>query len=294
MSSFDLSASLSRAKPGFDFIRSTAIALFHVGAVAALFYPSWRNVGIAFLLYVISGTGITIGFHRLLTHKSFKTPRFAEILWTLAGCLALQGGPISWVADHRQHHGESDTKLDPHDIHRGFLWAHLTWMFRNYPKWYVEAHRKAYAPDLLKDKFFCWMETYFWLPTVIVGLALLYFGGIPAVLWGVCFRLVFLYHATWFVNSAAHKWGYRPFKSEIATNNWWVALLAFGEGWHNNHHAFPTSARHGLRGWEFDVSWISIWVMSKLGLASKIRLPRAEELPWKKARLEAAQQRASA
>lgn len=287
MASFDLSTSLDRARAlaKVDWVRPLFIGLFHVGAVAALFHFSWTNFFIFFTLYVISGMGITTGFHRLLTHKSFKTPRWIEVLWTIAGTLALQGGPISWVADHRQHHGESDTHLDPHDIHKGFMWAHLFWMFRNYPKWYLEAHRKAYAPDMLKDPFFRWMEKYFWVPTVVVGLILLAIGGVPAVLWGIGFRLTFLYHSTWFVNSAAHKWGYRPFSHEVATNNWWVALLAFGEGWHNNHHAHPTSARHGLRAWEFDVSWISIWVMSKLGLASKIRLPRNEELPWKKPRI---------
>ena len=130
-----------------------------------------------------------------------------------------------------------------------------------------------------------WIDKYHYFFPMGLGAVLLLMGGPGMFLWGFCLRLVAMYHSTWFVNSAAHAWGYRPFKEEIATNNWWVAILSLGEGWHNNHHKFPTSARHGLRGWEFDLSWIVIWTMKTLGIARKVKVPAAEELPWKNKRV---------
>jgi len=281
--SFNLETAQAAAKTRFDWTALAFITAFHVGAVAALFYFSWGNLLAFGILYLFAGKGITVGYHRLLTHKSFKVPKWLERTWAVLGALNLQGGPIIWVAQHRQHHAESDTHLDPHDINKSFMWAHMFWIFKRYPVWFEDGQRSNYAPDVMKDGFYRWLDKYHYVPSLVVGAVLLGLGGFGMFLWGICLRLCWVYHSTWFVNSAAHRWGYRPFKEQLATNNWWVAILALGEGWHNNHHQFPTSAKHGLRFWEFDFSWISIWTMKKLGLASKIKLPSRDQLPWKNA-----------
>jgi fatty-acid desaturase len=256
----------------FDFVNVPFIAVFHVLSIVALFFFSWTNFFVALGFYVLTALGITVGYHRLLTHRSFKSPRWVEVLWTIAGVLALQGGPVTWVALHRLHHKESDRQHDPHDIKKGFFHAHMGWLLKR-PQRALEAEIcDIYAPDLKKDKFFMWFEDYQIVPTLVLGAILFAFGGWSMVLWGVMLRTTALYHGTWFVNSAAHVWGGRPFKDSEGTNNWWVAILAMGEGWHNNHHAFPSSARHGLRGWQIDPSWIVIKSMSWIGLAKNIKL----------------------
>jgi fatty-acid desaturase len=279
---FNLTESHAKTSPRFDSFYLFFLGALHVGAVASLFFFSWQNLAVFFLMYGIAGIGITVGYHRLLTHRSFKTPKFIERIFAIMGNIAMEGSPTMWVATHRQHHLESDTKLDPHDINKGFWHAHMGWIFFRYPSWYEQGQKDLFAPDLQKDGFYQWMDKYPYVFAVLTGTTLFVIGGLPMFLWGFCLRHVILYHSTWFVNSAAHMWGSRPFSKELATNNWWVALLALGEGWHNNHHAFPTSAKHGLRKWQFDISWILIWTMSKLGLAEKVRTPRNSELPWKK------------
>lgn len=280
MASFNLADSFSKTKPKTDLFYVTFIALFHIGAVASLFFWSWTNVVALVICYAMAGYGITVGYHRLLTHRGFVCPVWVERIWAVFGNLAMEGGPITWVANHRQHHKHSDKDLDPHDISKGFWWAHMGWIFRRYPSWYEQGIQDVFAPDLQRDPFMRWLDRYHYFFPSILGIGLLAFGGWGAFLWGFCLRTVLTWHSTWLVNSAAHIWGYRPFKNERATNNWWVAIVALGEGWHNNHHRFPTSARHGLRAWEFDSSWVLIWTMKKLGLAKKIKLPQPEELPW--------------
>jgi fatty-acid desaturase len=282
MTHFNLNEAQKTAKAKLDPYYVIFMVVMHSAAFASLFLFSWSNLAAALTLYVLSGTGITIGYHRLLTHKSFKTPKWAEYIWATLGTLAMQGSPVIWVAQHRQHHLESDDELDPHNINRGFMWAHMWWIFKRYPGWYEEGVKNTFAPDLLKVPYYRWLDRYPYIPSLLVGILLLSIGGFSMFLWGFCLRIVCVYHFTWFVNSAAHKWGYRYFKGEMATNNWWVALLSFGEGWHNNHHAFPTSAKHGLRFWEVDFSWITIWVMSKIGLAQKLKTPAKSSLPWSK------------
>jgi fatty-acid desaturase len=288
---FDLPNALQQAPVKIDKFYVVFMTLIHAGALAALFYFSWLGFALFLATYVISGMGITIGYHRLLTHRSFRVPMWLERFFALCGASAFEGGPISWVANHRQHHNESDTPSDPHDIHRGLAYAHFFWIFNRRPKWFENQLQRAYAPELLRSGFYRFLERFAYLPGGLLGLGLLIWSiatGDPSIfLWGLCFRVVFTYHATWLVNSAAHYWGYRYFSKEVATNNWWVALLAFGEGWHNNHHAFPTSARHGLRFWEFDSSWIVIWTLAKLRLARNLRLPERKHLPWTKESLAA-------
>lgn len=279
---FNLAESKQTAPTHIDLNYVVYMILMHAGAVAAFFMFSWTNFAVAMVLYVLSGMGITVGYHRLLTHKSFKTPTWVEYIWATLGCIAMQGSPVIWIAQHRQHHLESDDELDPHNINDGFMWAHIWWIFKRYPRWYEEGVMRTFAPDMLKVPYYRWLDRYPYVPSVIVGAALLATGGLDMFLWGFCLRLICVYHFTWFVNSAAHVWGYRHFGSEQATNNWWVALVSFGEGWHNTHHAYPTSARHGLRWWEVDFSWMMISTMKRLGLATKIKLPANDNLPWKK------------
>ncbi|MBI4227292.1 MAG: fatty acid desaturase [Candidatus Omnitrophica bacterium] len=225
--------------------------------------------------------GVTLCYHRLLAHRSFSLPKPLEYALAVFGCMAFQNGPVKWVATHRVHHAYSDRPQDPHSPTRGFWWAHVGWLlvhddfldhWDRYAKW---------APDLAKDRVHKFLnDTHGWYQIILAGL-LYALGGWPFVVWGVFVRTVFVWHGTWLVNSASHIWGYRTYSTgERSTNNWWVAALTFGEGWHNNHHAFLSSAAHGLRWWEVDVTYATIRVLGWVGLATQIRVARpAEQVP---------------
>jgi fatty-acid desaturase len=250
------------------------VGLFHLGAVAAFFIFDWKAIVVAIALWWISASlGVGVGFHRQLTHGSFKTSKVVEYLLTLCGTLALEGGHIRWVVTHRIHHAHSDAPGDPHTPRDGGWWSHIGWML-TCPALHHEPSVVAhYAPDLVADRFHVWLDRLYWVPLVLLALALLRFGGWSFVMWGIFFRVTFNLHATWLVNSATHMWGRRRFLTrDDSKNNWWVALLTFGEGWHNNHHAHPTSARHGLAWYEIDMSWWGIRVMQFLRLARAIKL----------------------
>ena len=269
---------------GLNWITAIAMTGFHIGAVAALFYIDYGAMLAALILYYAGGMlGIGMSYHRLLTHRSYKTTKFIEYFLTICGTLALEGGPIFWVATHRIHHQKSDQEGDPHTPREGTFWAHMGWILMGEGLHHDASVLAKYAPDLSKDRFHVWLSNWHWLTNVVVGLGLLAYGGIPYVLWGIFFRTTFGLHATWLVNSATHLWGSRRFQTrDDSTNNWWVALLTFGEGWHNNHHAHPTSARHGLAWYELDQNWIGIRALQILGLAwdikvAKIRQPLPEE-----------------
>ncbi len=265
------------------------IAGMHVGCLLAPFYFSWTALVIALFLYWLTGAiGITLCYHRLLTHRSFKTPKWFEYLLTAIACLAWQGGPVQWVGVHRLHHRHSDDELDPHSPKHGFTWAHMFWCMHKQPDGRDPA---AAAKDLNRDPGMRLINKYFWIPQLLL-VAMIYaagewvsgFGlqtsGLSWLLWGVCVRTVFVYHATWFVNSASHTWGYRNYDTnDISTNLWWVALLSFGEGWHNNHHAIQRSAAHGLRWFELDPTYWTIRLLSWVGLAKDIVLPRPDQMP---------------
>jgi len=248
--------------------------VFHIGAVAALFMFSWSALLATAILWWISGSlGIGMGFHRLLTHRGYKTPKAVEYFLTVCGTLTLEGGPIDWVVTHRIHHAHTDHAGDPHTPRDGRWWAHMGWILRGTAQQHGRAVMLRYAPDLMKDPFHRLMNRIYWVPLVLVGAGLLYFGGWPMLFWGIFLRVTFGLHATWLVNSATHMWGKRRFKTtDDSTNSWWVALLTFGEGWHNNHHAHPTAARHGLTWYEIDFNWYGIRTLQLLGLASDIKL----------------------
>lgn len=260
-------------KKGINWNTTVFMALFHVGALAAFFVFSWQALVAAFVLWWMAGSlGVGMGFHRLLVHRGYKTPKLVEYFMAVCGTLALEGGPIYWVVTHRIHHAHSDAPGDPHTPRDGGWWAHMGWILSGTAQQYDDETLARYAPDLIKDKFHVWLNRFYWVPLVVLGIGLLAFGGWPYLMWGVFFRVTFNLQATWLVNSATHMWGKRRFKTrDDSRNNWWVALLTFGEGWHNNHHAHPTSARHGLAWYEIDVNWWGIRVMQFLRLAKAIK-----------------------
>jgi stearoyl-CoA desaturase (delta-9 desaturase) len=254
------------------------LVTFHVLAAAALFYFSWQNLLVFLVLsYLAETLGVGIGYHRLLTHRSFKAPKWLEYTLTTLGTLSIQNGAIDWVTTHRLHHAHTETDHDPHSPRHGAFWAHVGWIFRGTAQQHDEATVKHYVPDLLKDKFHVFLSRYYYVPSIVLGLILMAAGGWTMVLWGIFLRTVFGWHSTWLVNSATHLWGTRRFETkDDSTNNGLIAVLSFGEGWHNNHHAHPTSARHGLKWYEFDMNWLAIRLFMLLGWAKKVRVYKIE------------------
>ena len=268
---------VKRAKFAFpgDWIVLAWIIFMHVGALAAFFTFSWKAFFVCmFLWWLTGGVGICLGYHRYFTHRSYATPKPVEYLLAFLGCMAGEAGPISWVAAHRYHHANSDTEKDPHSPLKGFFWAHMGWLFGR-EKLLVDFEGcKKLTPDMARDKVLVFLNNMHMLPAVILTVILYAIGGWSFIVWGIFVRSVLVYHSTWLVNSASHVWGYRSYKTtDFSKNNWWVALLSFGEGWHNNHHAFQRSARHGMRWWEIDLTYRTIQLMWVLGLASQIHLP---------------------
>ena len=248
--------------------------LFHVGAVAALFMFSWKALAcFAVMWFLAYNIGIGMCYHRLLTHRGYRVPKWLEYFMTVCATLALEGGPIFWVGLHRVHHQLSDQEGDPHTPNDGGWWAHVGWIISGES---LHAETEAlgrYVPDLRRDRFYVWLSKYHWVPMVVAGLICLAVAGWPGVMWGIFLRTTLGLHATWLVNSATHMWGSRRFETrDESRNSWWVALLTGGEGWHNNHHAHPVSARHGLKWYELDVNYYGIWLMKKLHLAHEVKV----------------------
>lgn len=271
-----------------NWITAIAMTLFHVGAIAAFFFFSWTNLAVAAVMYFFAiNVGIGMAYHRLLTHRGYKTPKWVEYFLTTCGTMALEGGPIFWVATHRVHHQNSDDEGDPHTPHDGTWWAHVGWIISGRALHSETALLGRYAPDLTRDPVHVWLSKFHWLPLTIAGFLQLALGAALAapghrvvgavgmVLWGTFLRVTLGLHATWLVNSATHLWGKRRFEThDDSRNNWWVAILTGGEGWHNNHHAHPVSARHGLAWYEFDINYYGIWLLEKVGLAKKVQIAK--------------------
>lgn len=252
------------------------ILAVHAGLIWAPSTFNWSAFWVFIALdWVTIGLGITLGYHRLLTHRSFKTPKWLEYVFTVCGALAAQGGPVKWVATHRVHHAFSDRPQDPHSPTRGFWWAHMGWLFAYDEVLDHPTRHWRYAPELGRDPVHRFIGRTNILQQVVLGLLLFSAGGWPFVVWGSFVRIVVGWHCTWAVNSVTHLWGYRAYDTgERSTNNLWVALLTYGDGWHNNHHAYPASAAHGLRWWELDLTYLTIRMFAGLRLAEEIRLPR--------------------
>lgn len=266
-----------------DWVIAGWMIAMHVGAVAAFFYITPAAVITALVLHWLTcSIGICMTYHRTLSHRSLKLRWPAKVVGLISGVIAGEGGPITWSGTHRIHHGQSDQPGDPHSPLEGPWWAHLWWMMIKNPKRKAELLNKYYTPDLARDKTVVFFEKTFPLWLWATGLTLLYFGGLPMLLWGLCFRMVMAYHSTWFVNSATHLWGYRNYETTDASRNlWWVAILAYGEGWHNNHHAHPRLARAGHRWWELDPTYWAITALRTVGLATNVddRIPAPNAAP---------------
>lgn len=266
------------------------IGFLHLGALAAPFYFSWYGLILAMTLAWVTGClGVCLGFHRLLTHSSFETSKALRWTFALCGTLAGEGPPIMWVSAHRKHHRFSDHDHDPHSPRDGKWWSHMIWMLPRHGSQYWAQLYRTYTPDLLKDRFLRLLDRTFLWWHLALGIILFSAGwllwdvntGISFVVWGMFVRLVYVLHITWAVNSATHIWGYRTYEtSDNSRNLWWVGLLAWGEGWHNNHHAFPRVASHGQRWWELDVTNWVLTVLEKTGLIwNVVRMPTASKAP---------------
>ena len=251
----------------------------HLGALAAPFFFTWSGLLVASLLYAVTSAGITLGYHRLLTHQAYEAPKWLSYFIVTCAALSCQAGPVCWVAIHRQHHANSDQEHDPHDASRGFWWSHVGWMTKLTPRRLDENFTLRLARDVHSVPYYRFLDKSFF-PLTLLSIGLLYqLGGWSWLFWVGFVRIAAVFHSTWLVNSASHRYGYRTYATkDLSTNCWWVALLTFGEGWHNNHHAFPRSARHGLQWWEVDMSWLILRALEKVGLVENLKLPTEKQL----------------
>ncbi len=262
-------------------MKQAILIVFVVGPLLATAYAmytlweewiTWTELGLFLALYFLTGLGITIGFHRLLTHRSFEVGPLIKATFLILGSMAVQGKAIDWAANHLKHHAFSDQEGDPHSPLEGFFHAHVGWLFSAPP-----ADRERYAKKLIDDPIISFVDRTF---LVWVGLGLLVpylIGGWEGLLWGGFVRIAFVNHVTWAVNSVCHTFGDRPFDiKDMSRNNWIVGLLAFGEGWHHNHHAFPAMAYHGMSWRQFDLSAIVIRLLAKLRLARNVKMPSSD------------------
>lgn len=286
-------------------VERVAMALFIVVPFLALLiavpvawggYLGWLDVALFVATYTISALGITVGYHRYFTHRSFRPNRALKIALAVMGSIAIQGPLVRWVADHRKHHKYSDRDGDPHSpwkygnsvsgLWRGFWHAHMGWLFDE-----EQTPQHKYAPDLIKDRDVVWISRNFWLFAIIslalapavAGLATWSWqGALQAFFWASVIRVGLLHHVTWSINSICHTIGNRPFVSrDQSANVWWLALLSMGESWHNLHHADPTCARHGVLRGQVDISARTIWLFEKLGWVSDVRWPRPDRVSGK-------------
>jgi stearoyl-CoA desaturase (delta-9 desaturase) len=252
-----------------DYLVVAWMGIMHLACLAAPFYFTWSALAVCLIFYWLTGTvGVTLGYHRYLAHRSFKLSRPAEFVVFLFGVLSVQGSPLMWSSTHRVHHARSDKDGDPHSPRHGKWWSHILWLLIDRAKARDPEFRARMCPDLVNDPMVQFFEKTFILWTVAFGVAMFAIGGLPWLLWGLCVRMVITYHATWFVNSATHLWGYRTYATgDDSRNLWWVALVTGGEGWHNNHHAYPRVARAGHQWWEIDTTYGVILLLKALGQA---------------------------
>lgn len=252
------------------------ISFVHVGALMAIPFFTWPAFYLfLFMTFVFSPIGVTLTYHRMLTHRAFSVPRWLEYFLATIGTFSGQGSPLEWVAKHRLHHRYSDTEFDYHTPRKGFFYSHIGHLLvitENEP---TREEMKKYVPDLNRQSFYRFLDrNHLWIS--LSALPVLYLiGGLPFLFWGGFARVAVMLHITWLVNSATHTFGYRNFAtSDDSKNCWWVSLLSAGEGWHNNHHADPTCAAHGRKWWEFDLTWMAIRGMAKVGLATQVKRPK--------------------
>ena len=279
-----------------SWIEAAGLAAIHVFALLAFvpWFFSWTGAILAFVgLYVFGAVGISLCYHRLLTHRGVVCPKWLEHSFAILGLCCVQDTPARWVAIHRRHHEQSDQQPDPHSPLVHFLWAHMGWMVVKNRDLTRLGIFERYAKDILRDPFYARLERKFrWIWVVLISWGVFFAGGVIAelllggstaqavqfglslLIWGVFVRTVLVWHISWSVNSVTHLWGYRNYETdESSRNNVIVGILANGEGWHNNHHADPRSARHGHLWWEVDLTWLMIRLLAALGLAREVVTP---------------------
>jgi stearoyl-CoA desaturase (delta-9 desaturase) len=279
------------------FIAVPFLAILLAVPVAWGGWLGWSDVVLSFVFYAVAGHGITVGFHRYLTHGAFKAKRWLRITLAFAGTMAVEGAPIRWVADHRRHHQFAEEENDPHSpwrfgesvkgLAKGLVWAHVGWLFTR-----ENTNSRRFAPDLVADPDIRWFQKNFaWvllfslaLPTIMGGLITWSWqGALSAYFWGGLVRIAVVHHVTWSVNSVCHVFGERPFRTaDKAANVWWLAILSLGESWHNLHHADPTCARHGVEKGQIDLSARLIWLFEKAGWVWDVRWPKEDRINAKR------------
>jgi fatty-acid desaturase len=280
----------------------TVFVVFHLLALLAFvpYFFTWTGVALVLVgNYVFGGLGINIGYHRLLTHRGFRCPKWLERAFALLGVCALQDSPVRWVAVHRIHHQHSDTGADPHSPLVSFSWGYLGWVVFKNRRLRKRVTLARYAKDVLRDPLYAWLHHHRAWMYVYAAHAVLFFGagylagwllrgtpagalqfGLSVLVWGVVVRTVYIWHVTWAANSVAHRWGYRNYETdENSRNNWFIALLTNGEGWHNNHHAYQQSAKVGHRWWEIDLLYWTLLLLQAVGLVSDIVTPGVPNRP---------------
>ncbi|MBT4866880.1 MAG: acyl-CoA desaturase [Planctomycetaceae bacterium] len=281
-----------------DWVVLVWMVVMHAGCLAAPFFFSWAGLGVALVMHWMTASlGICLGYHRYLAHKSMELKKPAEFAVLACGALSAEGSPLTWSSVHRMHHQLSDQPGDPHSPFDGKWWSHLLWLFVNVPKDKKEVLFRRYSPGWAENsmlRFFERTAPWWQVGSGVAALAAGWFlapfmemapwaGAASMFLWGICVRMVFAYHSTWFVNSATHLWGYRNYETRDKSKNlWWVAILAYGEGWHNNHHAHPSVAPAGHRWWEFDITWWSIKALRAVGLAYNVK----DKIPTRETKME--------
>ena len=252
------------------------LATAHVVVLAAPFTFTWTGLAVMLVLHWVTGSlGICLGYHRLLTHTGMATHNWVRYVFATIGTIAGEGSPLDWVADHRKHHAFSDQEGDPHTPNDGGIWSHVFWLAVHSHNGDRKAYLQRWVPDLYKERGMRILDLLFLPIHIAVGFTLFgigyWIGGMELatslLVWGMFVRLVGVLHATWLVNSASHIWGYRNYETtDDSRNNWFVAIVAYGEGWHNNHHAYPRMAKHGHKWWEFDITWQMIRLLRATGL----------------------------
>lgn len=254
------------------------LSLVHLGALAAIPYFSWDALAVCLgLLFTISPLGINLTYHRLLTHRGLKVPLWFEYVLSTIAATSAQGPMLIWVAEHRLHHRYSDEEQDPHSPHspkKSFFWGHMGHLFYHKDFEDKEEQWMKYVPDLAAHRYYRFLNKAAPLFVALVAVPLYLWGGLPYVLWGVFMRIVLMWHVTWSVNSVCHGFGYQTFDTrDKSTNFWVVGLLGAGEGWHNNHHAYPVSCAHGRTWYEFDLTYQIIRFLKLIGLARDLKTP---------------------
>jgi stearoyl-CoA desaturase (delta-9 desaturase) len=254
-----------------NFLYKVSVLVAVVGPLIATVYAigllwqravNWSDIILLLVMYSLTALGVTIGFHRMLTHRSFQPHPIVKFILLVLGSMSLEGAAIEWTATHTKHHAQADREGDPHSPVEGFFHAHIGWLFNS-----ETVDPEVYCRHLLKDPIVMFVSRTFLLWVALSLLIPFAIGGWHGLLWGGLVRIFLAHHVTWSVNSVCHTFGKREFETtDQSRNEWIVGLLAFGEGWHNNHHAFPRSAFHGLHWWQFDLSGYVIWTLERVGL----------------------------